>query len=172
MAADKTPTISIEPLASRHRRDTFSCGNEALDRYLRKQAGQDARKNVTASFVLIEGENPVVRGFYTLSATSVVLEDLPEAITKKLPRYPLVPAILLGRLAVDQSRKGQGYGEILLLNALERCLTTKDIGWAVAVVDAKDEFARAFYERYEFKRFSPISRRMFLFRDTIERLLR
>jgi len=89
---------------------------------------------------------------------------------KKLPKYPLVPAILLDRLAVDQSRRGKGYGELLLMDALKRCLGAKDIGWMALIVDAKDEEAVAFYERYHFIRFSPTSNRLFLPRVTIASL--
>ena len=160
---------SIEPLASYHDRAAFSSGVETLDRYLRQQAGQDARKHVSATFVLVEGDHPAVLGFYTLAATSVRLSDLPEATARKLPRYPLVPAILLGRLAVDRNQRGKGYGELLLIDALKRCLDT-EIGWAAVVVDAKDEGAVAFYERFHFIRFSPTSNRLFLPRSTIASL--
>jgi GNAT superfamily N-acetyltransferase len=164
--------VSIEPLKSYHNRAAFSCGIEALDRYLQRQAGQDLRKHVAAAFVLVETDSPTILGFYTLSATSIRLGDLPESTAKKLPRYPLIPAILLGRLAVDRKQRGKGYGELLLVDALERCIETKKIGWAAMVVDAKDENARKFYERYHFTRFSPTSGRMFLFRKTIETLLK
>jgi GNAT superfamily N-acetyltransferase len=159
--------ISIEPLSSHHDRARFSCGVVALDRYLREQAGQDVRKQVAATFVLVERNNPAVLGFYTLAATSVRLSELPEATVKRLPRYPLVPAILLGRLAVDQQWRGKGYGEILLMDAIKRCKDTRDIGWAALVVDAKDEPALRFYERYHFIRFSPTSNRLFIPRSTI-----
>jgi GNAT superfamily N-acetyltransferase len=68
---------------------------------------------------------------------------------------------------VDQAQRGQGFGELLLIDALRRCLRTKDIGWMAIVVDAKDEKAMAFYERYHFIRFSPNSNRLFLPRTTI-----
>jgi len=163
-------SIFIEPLASRHDRAAFSCGVEALDRYLRHQASQDVRKRVAAAFALVEADRPAVLGFFTLSAASVRLSDLPESTAKKLPRYPLVPAILWGRLAVDRSRRGKGYGELLLIDALKRCLGAKDIGWMALIVDAKDEKAVAFYERYHFIRFSPTSNRLFLPRATIASL--
>lgn len=172
MAPPDESGVSIEPLASNHDRAAFSCGAEALDRYLRQQAGQDARKNVAASFVLVERGSPKVLGFYTLSATSIHLTDLPEASAKKLPKYPLVPAILLGRLAVDQTQRGKRYGELLLLDAMKRCLRTQEIGWTAIVVDAKDEAALTFYQRYDFIRFSPTSDRLFLPRATISALLK
>jgi hypothetical protein len=184
--AESSPLL-IEPLASCHNRAAFSCGVKALDDYLRQQATQNIRRNVAVTFVLVESDKtdtkpktkpaavpvskPAIKqpilGFYTLSATSVKLNDLPEATAKKLPKYPLVPAILLGRLAVDQGQCGKRYGELLLMDALKRCADTKDIGWAAVIVDAKDDSSAAFYERYQFIRFSPESLCLFLPRDTI-----
>jgi GNAT superfamily N-acetyltransferase len=171
MAAAPEPRLLIEALASYHDRTAFSCGDEALDRYLLRHAGQDARKHVAATFVLVEMNRPAVLGFYTLSATSLRLNDLPESTIKKLPKYPIVPAILLGRLAVDQKNRGMGYGEILLIDALKRCMSTRNIGWAAVIVDAKDERAIAFYEHHHFIRLSPSAYRLFLPRFTIASLL-
>jgi GNAT superfamily N-acetyltransferase len=154
--------LSIEPLSSKHDRSGFSCGALALDRYLARQAGQDHRKHVSAVFVLVEEASPSVLGYYTLAATSVQLQDLPENKARKLPRYPRVPAILLGRLAVDTRHRGKGYGELLLVDALKRCLGTREIGWAAVMVDAKDESAIAFYEHFHFIRLSEVSSRLFL----------
>ncbi len=170
--ADAQPLISIEPLAAHHDRSDFSCGIEALNRYLRHQASQDARKNVATAFVLVETGSVFVRGFYTLSAISVALQDLSEKLVKSLPKYPHVPAILLGRLAVDQRSRGKGYGELLLVDAFTRCLATSEIGWAAMVVDAKDEDAASFYEHFEFIRMSPDSNRLFLPRTTIASLMK
>lgn len=117
MATDQPPRVLIEALVSHHDRSVFTCGVEALDGYLRRQAGQDARKHIAATFVLVEMDRPAVLGFYTLSATSLRLTDLSDPIAKKLPRYPLVPSILLGRLAVDRTQRGKGYGELLLIDA-------------------------------------------------------
>ena len=168
----KRPRLLIETLASRHNRKAFSCGIDILDRYLIRQAGQDARKHVAATFVLIETNNPTVFGFYTLSANSVQLDDLPEKTVKRLLKYPFVPAILLGRLAVDRKCRGMGYGQILLIDALKRCMNTKDIGWAAVIVDAKNEQAVAFYEHHHFIRFSPDAGRLFLARSTISTLFK
>jgi hypothetical protein len=100
----------IEPLSSGHDRKDFTCGAEALDRYIRTQATQDLRRRVATCFVAVEEGSNAVVGFYTLAATSLVLTDLPEDQAKKLPRYPAIPAILLGRLAVSTAVKGQGLG--------------------------------------------------------------
>ncbi len=157
----------IEALASHHDRKAFSCGNDTLDRYLIRQAGQDTRKHVAATFVLVETNSPAVLGFYTLSATNIQLNDLPKNIIKRLPKYPLLPAILLGRLAVDSNCSGRGYGQILLIDALKRCINTKDIGWVAVIVEAKKENAAKFYEHHHFIRFSPNALRLFLTRATI-----
>jgi GNAT superfamily N-acetyltransferase len=167
----KESKLVIEALTSHHNRATFSCGSDILDRYLLRQAGQDSRKHVAATFVLVEKNRSTVVGFYTLSATNLRLNDLPEQTIRKLPKYPFVPAILLGRLAVDQKNHGMGYGQLLLIDALKRCINTLDIGWAAVIVDAKDEQAVAFYEHHHFIRLSPSAFRLFLPRSTIASFL-
>lgn len=148
MAEATDNTLRVEVLTSKHDRSRFDCGVEALDRYLRVQAGQDARKNMAAAFVLLAADESI-SGYYTLSAMAVKLGELPEQVTRKLPRYPLVPATLLGRLAVDRRHRGKGYGRFLLADALYRSLRSEIASFAV-VVDAKDENARRFYERESF----------------------
>jgi len=97
-------SLRVEALGPRHDRNSFASGVEPLDRYFRDQAGQDARKNMAAPFVLVLPDG-AIGGYYTLSATGVKLSEMPADITRKLPRYPLVPATLLGRLAVDQTSR-------------------------------------------------------------------
>jgi len=172
LAKARPPQLRIELLGPLHDRADFSCGVEALDRYLKTQAGQDARKHASTAFVLFEQDSSRVLGYYTLSATSIELSDVPESTAKKMPRYPLISAILLGRLAVDQSCRGRGFGEILLMDALQRCLGITEIGWTAIVVDAKDEAAAAFYERYEFIRCTKRSSRLFLLHDTVAALFK
>jgi GNAT superfamily N-acetyltransferase len=140
--------IRIEILGPRHDRSTFACGVEPLDRYFRAQAGQEARRNIAAPFVLVLADGSVA-GYYTLSATAVKLAELPVDLARRLPRYPLVPATLLGRLAVDRRHQGKGYGRFLLADALGRSVRSEIASFAV-VVDAKDEVARRFYERESF----------------------
>ena len=152
-----------------HDRSGFSCGVEALDRYLQSQAGQDARRRVAAPYVLLEPPSPSVIGFYTLSNTSVQAAELPAAFIKKLPRYPVLPATLLGRLAVDVERRGSGLGTVLLLDALRRCLRSETASLAV-MVDAKDEAAISFYERHEFLRLPDQANRLFKPMAEIEKL--
>jgi GNAT superfamily N-acetyltransferase len=140
--------VRFEALAPHHDRNAFASGVEQLDRYFRTQAGQDARKNVAAPFVLVLHDG-TIGGYYTLSSTSVRLAQLPDQTTKRLPRYPLIPATLLGRLAVDRRFQGQGYGRFLLADALHRAIRSKIASFAV-LVDAKDDAARRFYERESF----------------------
>jgi GNAT superfamily N-acetyltransferase len=126
---------------------------------LRSQAEQDARKNVAAPFVLLLPDG-AIGGYYTLSATGVKLTEFPVDIARKLPRYPLIPATLLGRLAVDQTCQGRGYGRFLLADALFRAVRSEIASFAV-VVDAKDDDARRFYERESFLPFPDQPQRLF-----------
>ena len=162
---------AIEPLGKRHDRAAFSCGKPALDRYLKIHAAQDARRNVAAPFVLVPaGGNPVI-GFYTLSAFGIELAGLPDEIATRLPRYPIVPATLLGRLAVDENHRGQGLGEFLLMDALSRSLAQAgQIASSAVVVDAMDDDARRFYLHFEFIPFADRADRLFLPMNAIARL--
>lgn len=153
---------AIEPLGQ-HDRANFCCGVEALDNYLQHQAGQDARKYVAASFVLVDRSADRIAGYYTLSALSISAGDLPPQIKQKLklPKYPVLPATLLGQLAVDRNYRSRGLGELLLMDALRRAWRSEIASMAV-IVDAKDESARSFYERYQFIQFSNYPHRLFL----------
>jgi len=129
-------------------RSTFNSGSEPLDRYLREQVTQDIRRRVAACFLALTDEQHIA-GYYTLATASVPLADLPADIGRKLPRYRAVPAIRMGRLAVDQTFKGQGLGGALLVNALWRAASSEIAAFAL-IVDAKDDQAAAFYRHYEF----------------------
>ena len=139
----------IEPLA-KHSRERFSCGSAALDRYFREQVTQDIRRRIASCFVAISADAEVA-GFYTLAATSLAFDRLAPERAKKLPRYPVVPAILLGRLAVATPHQGKQLGVALVADALLRS-TRSDIVGHVMVVDAKDTAAVKFYERLGFER--------------------
>jgi GNAT superfamily N-acetyltransferase len=162
----------IEPLDTIHGRANFASGSADLDRYFRQQAGQDQRRHVAAVFVAVDMQlAEVVAGFYTLSATSVEVTALPPKVAARLPRYPLLPAILLGRLARDERWRGQGLGELLLTDALRRSLRlSTQLGLAFVVVDAKDDAVGSFYERYGFSSFPDQSRRLFIPLDRIATL--
>ena len=106
----------IEPLDGQDR-SQFDCGVAALNLYLQRQAGQDVRRRITACYLLIEQSSRAVAGYYTLSAGSVLLADIPEPIAKKLPRYPTVPVVRIGRLAIDRAYQGQKLGSVLVADA-------------------------------------------------------
>jgi GNAT superfamily N-acetyltransferase len=161
----------VQALGKQHERIGFSCGVDALDRYLREQAGQDARKRVAAPFVLCEGRSNSVLGYYTLSALGIDVGAWPANVASKLPKYPVVPATLLGRLAVDLRLRGKGAGEHLLMDALHRALeASREVASVAVVVDAKNESTAAFYRRYGFIPFADEEYRLFLPMATVERL--
>ena len=144
-------SITVERLGRQHNRASFHCGAEALDRYLKQQARQDAVKRVAAPFVAISPPDTPVLGYYKLSAAVLACADLPNELDRKLPPYPQLSVTVMGRLAVDRSTEGQGLGERLLLDALQRSLAHADQLAAMAVVvDAKDENAVSFYRHYGF----------------------
>ena len=160
------PALVIEPLGSHHNRAQFSCNELALDTYLQHQASQDVRRRVAQVFVAVGDSPEQIAGYYSLSAASFDKAELPIELAKRLPRYP-VPAAVLGRLAVDHRYQGRRIGESLLLDAARRVLRA---GAALAVyaivVDAKNERARSFYERYGFRSFPNTRRRLFLTLET------
>jgi GNAT superfamily N-acetyltransferase len=161
----------FEPLDAHHNRADFSCGVEALDRYFRQQAGQDQRRRVAVPYVLVDPTTGAVVGYYTLSTLSILAESLPDEVTRRLPRYQALPAILIGRLALDQRYRGQGLGELLLMDALRCGLEiSRQVGAMAVVVDAKDNAARAFYERYGFIRFLDHEYRLFLPMATVAQI--
>lgn len=129
-----------------HDRTQFKSGSEPLDRYFHQQITQDVRRRVTACFVALTREQRIA-GYYTLASASVLLTDLPTSIGKKLPRYPSVPTVRMGCLAVDQEFKGQGLGGALLADALDRATGSEITAYAL-VVDAKDELAADFYRHH------------------------
>ncbi|WP_137929873.1 GNAT family N-acetyltransferase [Mesorhizobium comanense] len=159
MTGSAEAPLRVEVLAPQHDRNSFESGAEPLDRYLRLQAGQDARKNIAAPFVLVM-PNGSIAAYYTLSSTAVSVGEWPAQTVRKLPRYPLIPATLLGRLAVDRRQQGRGYGRYLLADALLRSLSSEIASFAV-IVDAKDENARRFYEREGFLPFPDRSMKLF-----------
>jgi ribosomal protein S18 acetylase RimI-like enzyme len=154
-------------LDAAHDRTTFNSDSQALNRYLREQVTQDVRRRVAACFVaLAEGQR--IAGYYTLASASLLLVDLGAGIRKKLPRYPTVPAVRMGRLAVDQAFQGQGLGGALLADALDRSARSEIAAFAL-MVDAKDEAAAAFYRHHGFIALpdSPLS--LFLPLATVQR---
>ena len=139
-------------LRADHPRNEFDCGDVDLDRYFKTQVTQDIRRHVAHCFVAVNSWGQVA-GYYTLAASSVLLADLPQALAKKLPRYPTVPVARMGRLAVTQSAQHLGLGSALLADALTRVFQA-DVAAYAMVVDAKHEDAVLFYEKHGFKQFS------------------
>lgn len=143
----------------------FNSDSEQLNRYLREQVTQDVRRRVAACFVaLADGRR--IAGYYTLASASLLLADLAASTCKKLPRYPTVPAIRMGRLAVDQAFKGQGLGGALLADA--RAARSGIAAFAL-MVDAKNEAAAAFYRHHGIIALPDSSLSLFLPLATIQR---
>lgn len=165
------PQYIVEPLGRHHDRTAFSCNEEPLDRYLKQQARQDVERSLAAVFMLVDTRTDRIAGYYSLSALSVEVADLPPDVARKLPRYP-IPVTLIGRLAIDTNYQGQRLGKALLFDALKRAYDQRtQIGAMAVVVDAKHEQARAFYEHYEFHQFSENAYRLLLTMKTIGQLL-
>ena len=142
-----------------------------LDDYLQRQARQDRDRRVAAVFVLTGEQPSEILGYYTLSSISISLGDLPKAIVNKLPRYPEVPAVLLGRLAVAQTLQRRGLGEFLLMEALRRVLdSSRDVAAYAVIVEAIDEDAKRFYAKCGFSEFPHRPQRLFLPLPTIEQM--
>ncbi len=138
--------FALARLQSSHERTAFKSGSESLDHYFRQQVTQDVRRRVTACYVALTAEQRVA-GFYTLASAGLLLSELPAEVGKKLPRYPSVPAVRMGRLAVDADFRGLGLGGALLADALDRA-SSEDIAAYALVVDAKDASAAAFYRHH------------------------
>ena len=147
--SEALPPFEVEPLSDEHDRAAFRCGVDALDRYLANQASQDVRRRVAACFVAVEAGTRAIAGYYTIASSSLPLPDIAAATAKKLPRYPLVPAVRTGRLAVAEGHRGKGLGAALLVDGITRALRAEIIAFAV-VVDAKDDAATAFYRHHGF----------------------
>ena len=172
MPPHSAPDLVIEPLAARHDRTAFSSGEQSLDQYFRTQANQDARRKANAVFVLTARTNDSeVLGYYTLCASALTPGDIPESVHRHLPRYPLVSATLLGRLAVRRNCQGQGMGALLLADCVKRAFASADtVGSSMLVVDALNDAAIAFYLKHGFIRLID-SRRLILPMRTIAKLL-
>lgn len=143
-------TGSIEQLSSDHDRRSFTCGVGALDEYLRRFARQHATANISRTYVAVDGTS--IRGYYSLAMAGIRRDNLPARFADRFPNFPL-PVVRLARLAVAEQHQRQGLGELLLADAFRRCLRLSvEIGMIGVIVDAKDERARGWYERYEFER--------------------
>jgi GNAT superfamily N-acetyltransferase len=160
-----------KPLDNSSNRTNFCCGKPTLDDYIQKQVSQDIRRKLAVCFIIQDKTNQI-KGFYTLSSDSILLDNLTEDLRAKFPKaYAHLPVILLGRLAVDQKFQGTGLGKMLLIDALRRCyeVSLKSIGSIAVVVSPVDDEAEMFYKKFGF--FSLYdSRKMFLPMKTISKL--
>lgn len=161
----------VELLSRHHDRQTFTCGVSALDAYLKTQASQDVRRKANAVFVLVPQEAPhQIAGYFTLCAYGIAPGSIPDAARKHLPRYPVVSATLIGRLAVSQGLQGQGLGSILLASALQKAIENVSVvGSSMVVVDAIDQHAVNFYQAHGFIKL-PESMRLVLPMQSIEKI--
>ena len=165
-------TFPIDLLHNRHNRRDFASGSYPLDHYFQHLARQDVRRDLAAVYVMHDPGTSLVVGYYTLCAAGLPVEQLPPDIADRLPHYPAFPAVLLGRLAVDARYQGRGFGGELMLDATRRILRlSNDIGIAFVIVDAIDDNARRFYERFGFRPVLDGGRRLFLSMTSAEKLV-
>ncbi|HSA80200.1 MAG TPA: N-acetyltransferase [Geminicoccaceae bacterium] len=158
--------VRVEPLAKQHDRAAFSSGQFDIDDWFRRRAGQDERRNVARVFVALDDELGIV-GFYSLSSYTLAIDDVPEHIARRLPRYDAIPAARIGRLARDLRVHGRGVGELLLADAVRRILgACHSVAIFAIVVDAKDDAAARFYWRFGVQPFPLRPHRLFLLTST------
>jgi predicted GNAT family N-acyltransferase len=164
--------IHIEPLQRQHDRRTFSCGEPTLDDWFRNRASQDAKSDLAQVFVAIDDELGLV-GFYSLSAFALQLDELPDDLASKLPRYSAIPAALVGRVARDLRSRGQRVGDVLLADAISRVLAARQaLGVYAIVVDALNATARDFYASFGFTALPTRPDRLFLLTSVAEKARR
>lgn len=146
-----TDPYQIEPLARTHDRTVFSSGEQQIDDWFRTQAGQASRRGIATVHVMVDNDTDAVIGFSTLSNFTILAADLPPGLGRGLPARILLPAHLIGQLAVDTREQGRGYGSILLLDALRRAYrTTVDSASVAVVVHAISAQIATWYTRYDF----------------------
>ena len=141
----------VERLAAFHDRSSFACGHVSLDVWLRQYATQHEKRDLARTYVLVRADQAQVAGYYAISTHLIARQIVPAKTSGKLPREVDIPAILLGRLAVDASYQGEGLGGLLMVDVLRRVQHLADrVGIVAVVVDALDDKARAFYLHYQF----------------------
>lgn len=149
--------LVIESLNPGHNRSEFQCASEELNLYLRHYAMQDQKRRLNRCYVLSDSDSQRVIGFYTLSVTGICRDLLaPHISSRKLGKYEIIPAFLLGRLAVDQSFAGQGYGRLLLQDGVFRAKANELSGLGL-IVKAKNDAAMSFYLKNGFTEIEPLT---------------
>lgn len=153
--------MEIRPYNRQFKREHFDCGKTVLNNYILRNVTKDVNSGACTCFVILNDQEQVI-GYYTLSTESINKSDAPEEVQKKI-NYPYIPVILLGRLAIDKSEFGNGYGKLLLIDSLQRSLKVAQhhIGSVAVIVDPIDDEAIAFYSKYGFTML-PTSGRMFM----------
>ncbi|MDP3516067.1 MAG: GNAT family N-acetyltransferase [Pseudohongiella sp.] len=164
--------VVIEVLSHRHHRETFDCGYELLDNYLKHYATQDIKRRLNRVFVAVDSNSSGrLCAYYGLCAGTVDASSLPQEMSKRLPKYP-VPVVLLSRLAVDREYQGQGLGTIMLVDALRRIIHASDVLAVYAVVvDAIDVRAADFYKQFGYIPLPSNPLKLFIPVDSIRQLV-
>lgn len=159
----------IELLSGDHDVESFDCGDEKKNQFLRKFALQNTKGGLGRTFVAVKPDEPSrIYGYYTISSSSVKFENPPSA---HLPRYPL-PAILIGKLATDLSAQGMGLGTALLFDALKRSTrVAEEIGIFLVEIHAVDEKARSIYEKRGFTSMQDDPKKMYMNLKKVRKLL-
>ncbi len=161
----------VELLDKHHNRNSFDCGNEALNNFLKRTARQHIQKGISRTFVLVDTEQPeIIISFFTLTLCEVRVEKLPSKFAKKYPSK--VPGVKLARLAVSELYQREGIGEIMMIEAMKRALIVAENAGGIGLfVDAKDEAAKTYYFRYGFVSLEDALLEMFLPLSTIVQMV-
>ena len=161
----------LELLDANHNRNNFDCGSEALNQYLQRTARQHNQKGISRTLVLVDTERPqIVIGFFTLALCEISTRILPSKWAKKYPT--IVAGVKLARLAVDKSYQRQGIGKILMIEAMKKALIIADNAGVIGLfVDAKDEVAKSYYNRYGFVELKDHPLKMFLPLATVREII-
>ena len=166
---DSAP-FRFETLGDEHDRIAFRCGEEALDRIFHTQVTQDVRRRITNCFVMVEAAAGRIAAYYTLSAASIPLTDLPPDETKRLPRYPTCPRSASAAWRWTNATKREASPELMLMNAVHRTMHDAAAAFTL-IVDAKNDRAVAFYQRYGFRSLAGKPRTLFLPLATAQKTL-
>jgi GNAT superfamily N-acetyltransferase len=143
------PLFAPEPLLAAHNVDGFRCGVDSLDGWPRRRALANQERHFSQVFVIADGGHQVA-AYYALSTGAVSRAFVPASLRRNAPDP--IPALVIGRLAVDSERQGEGLARILVRDALTRCLRARrDIAFAAVLVTSADARARSFWERWQFR---------------------